>query len=125
MESSAPGFIGIGVDAAEGRKATDIVALDLRGISSVTDYFVICSGSSNTNVQAIADAVEEKLAAEGVKPFGVEGRGEGTWVLLDYIDFVFHIFHHEKRAAFSLEELWSDAGRLEPEKPAPPRQETR
>lgn len=124
MDSSAPGVISIGVDAAEGRKATDVVALDLRGISSITDYFVICSGSSDTNVRAIADAVEEKLAAEGIKPFGVEGRSEGTWILLDYVDFVFHIFHHEKRAAFSLEELWSDAGRLEQETTAPPGQES-
>ena len=113
MESEAPGFIEIGTEAAEDKKATDIVALDLRGLSSVTDYFVICSGSSDINVRAIADAVEEKLAAAGVKPFGVEGRPEGTWILLDYIDFVFHIFHHEKRAAFALEDLWSDAGRLE------------
>jgi len=101
------------VEAAEGKKATDIVALDLRGISSVTDYFVICSGSSDINVKAIADAVQEKLSAAGVKPFGVEGRTEGTWVLLDYVDCVFHIFHHEKRATFALEDLWSDAKAFE------------
>ena len=63
----------------------------------MTDSFIICSGSSDTNVRAIADAVREKLKEAGVKPFGVEGYREGTWILMDYIDFVFHIFHFEKR----------------------------
>ena len=100
------------VSAAEDRKATDVVVLDLRGLSSVTDYFVICSGTSDTNVKAIADAVEEKLKESGQRPFGVEGHREGLWVLMDYVDFVVHVFHREKRATLALEELWKDAPRI-------------
>jgi len=100
------------VRAAESRKATDSVILDLRGISTVTDFFIICSGTSDTNVRAIADAVEETLKKEGHPPHGVEGREEKTWILLDYVDFVVHVFQHEKRLAFSLENLWEDAKRI-------------
>jgi ribosome-associated protein len=105
------------VRAAESRKATDAVILDLRGISSVTDFFIVCSGSSDTNVRAIADAVEETLKKEGRPPLGVEGRQEKTWILLDYVDFVVHVFQHEKRLAFALENLWEDAKRI-PVEPA-------
>jgi len=112
MEIPASELLQIGAAAAADKRATDIVALDLRKISSVTDYFVICSGSSDTNVRAIADAVREKLKETGVRPFGVEGHRDGTWILMDYIDFVFHIFQIEKRAAFSLEDLWKDAARV-------------
>ena len=112
MDTPASDLLRIGVAAAESKKATDIIALDLRDISSVTDSFVICSGSSDTNVRAIADAVREKLKEAGVKPFGVEGYREGTWILMDYVDFVFHIFLTEKRLAFALEDLWKDAPRL-------------
>jgi ribosome-associated protein len=100
------------IRAAESRKATDSVILDLRGISSVTDFFIICSGTSDTTVKAIADAVEETLKKEGHPPLGVEGRQEKTWILLDYVDFVVHIFQHEKRLAFALENLWEDAKRV-------------
>lgn len=100
------------VSAAEDRKATDTVVLDLKGLSTVTDYFIICSGRSDTNVKAIAEGIEEKLKQSGQRPFGVEGLREGTWVLMDYVDFVIHVFHHEKRAALALEELWKDARRV-------------
>ena len=100
------------VRAAESRKATDAVILDLRGISTVTDFFIVCSGTSDTNVRAIADAVEEALKKEGRPPLGVEGRQEKSWILLDYVDFVVHVFQHEKRLAFSLENLWEDAKRI-------------
>ena len=112
MKGSTTELLRIGTEAAQGKKAQDLIVLDLRGLSSVTDYFVICSGRSDTNVRAIADAVQESLAKEGSKPFGVEGYNEGTWVLLDYVDFVFHVFHFEKRLAFALEDLWKDAPRL-------------
>jgi ribosome-associated protein len=112
MDTPASELLRIGIAAAADKRAADITALDLRGISSVTDSFIICSGSSDTNVRAIADAVREKLREAGVKPFGVEGYREGTWILMDYIDFVFHIFHFEKRLAFALEDLWKDAPRL-------------
>jgi ribosome-associated protein len=113
METPASELLRLGIAAAESKKATDVVALDLRELSSVTDTFVICSGSSDTNVRAIADAVEKRLKEEGVRPFGIEGYREGTWVLMDYIDFVFHIFHFEKRLVFALEDLWKDAPRLQ------------
>lgn len=112
MEASTRELLEIGIKAAESKRARKVVALDLRALSSVTDYFVICSGSSDTNVRAIADAVQEALREAGLRPFGVEGYREGTWVLLDYVDFVFHIFHVEKRLAYSLEDLWKDAPRL-------------
>ena len=107
------------VEAAQSRKASDTVVLDLQGISSVADYFIICSGASDTNVKAIADAVEEKLKEAGVRPLGIEGRKEGTWVLLDYEDIVLHVFHFEKRLTFALEDLWKDAGRIHFESAAP------
>ena len=100
------------VRAAKSRKAADAVILDLRGISSVTDFFIICSGTSDINVKAIAEAVEETLKKEGHPPLGVEGRLEKTWILLDYVDFVVHVFHYEKRLAFALENLWEDAKRI-------------
>lgn len=105
-------LIEVAVRAAKDKKATDPVIMDLRGISSVTDYFVICSGRSDANVKAIANTVEEKLREAGLRPFGIEGRREGTWILMDYVDFVLHIFHHEKRLNYSLEELWKDAKRV-------------
>ena len=112
MGSKTMELLEVALRAAEERRATDPVVLDLRGISTVTDYFIICSGTSDTNVRAIADNVEAKLREAGVRPFGMEGYKEGTWVLMDYVDFVLHIFHFEKRLAFALEDLWKDAKRL-------------
>jgi ribosome-associated protein len=97
------------VGAAEEKKAKDVKAIDMRGLSAVTDYMVIASGSSDTNVRAIADGIREKLLEQGERPFSVEGVNEGSWVLLDYVDFVVHVFHYEKRLFFGLEELWADA----------------
>ena len=88
--------------------------LDLRGLSDFTDYFVICHGSSDRQVLAIAEAVEERLGNElGVKAGHVEGRRTGDWILLDYIDFVVHVFTGEKRAFYALERLWGDAPQVE------------
>lgn len=90
------------------------MVLDLRGLSDFTDYFVIGHGSSDRQVLAIADAIEETLAKElRVKPDHVEGRRGGEWVLLDYIDFVVHVFVAEKRSFYALERLWGDAPRIE------------
>jgi ribosome-associated protein len=109
MAKTTRDFVRLAVRAAEGHKAQDIVCLDLRGRSSVTDYFVIASGTSDTHVRAIADAVREQLAAAGQRPLSFEGYDDGTWVLIDFVDFVVHVFHYEKRIYFGLEELWSDA----------------
>lgn len=91
------------------RKATDVVALDLRGISSATDHFVLASGSSDVQVRAIADHVIDELKKQGARPAHVEGLSAGSWVLIDYIDLVVHVFHHQARAFYQLETLWGDA----------------
>lgn len=102
-------LLRVAVRAAEERKARDVSTLDLRGLSSVTDYFVLCSGTSDTHVRAIADFVSEELKRKGQRPFSLEGYREGTWVLLDYVDFVVHVFHQEQRVFYGIEELWADA----------------
>jgi len=102
-------LVRVAVRAAEEKKAKDVKAIDIRGLSAVTDYMIIATGSSDTNVRAIAEGVREKLLEKGERPFSVEGLQEGTWALLDYVDFVVHVFHYEKRLYFGLEELWADA----------------
>ncbi|MHB8837295.1 MAG: ribosome silencing factor [Candidatus Methylomirabilia bacterium] len=102
-------LVRVAVRAAEEKKAKDVQAIDIRGLSGVTDYMIIATGSSDTNVRAIAEGVREKLLEKGERPFSLEGLQEGTWVLLDYVDFVVHVFHYEKRVYFGLEELWADA----------------
>lgn len=104
--------IRLAFEAAEDKKADAPVALQLEGLSAVTDFFLVAGGTSDTQVRAIADGILERLAAEGVEPLGTEGYTDGTWVLLDYVDFVVHIFHRDKRVFYSLEDLWSDAPRL-------------
>ncbi len=91
------------------RRGRDVLLLDLRGLTSATDYFVLASGESDVQVKAIADRIEERLAAEGARPWHVEGARRSNWVLLDYIDFVVHVFHREARAYYELERLWGDA----------------
>jgi ribosome-associated protein len=94
---------------AVSKKAEDVVILDLRGLSAVTDFFVICSGSSETHVRAVADAVEEGLKKSDVRKWHIEGYRHRKWVLLDYVDVVVHIFHHKAREYYVLERLWGDA----------------
>lgn len=87
--------------------------LDLRAISSLTDFFVICSGTSEPHLKAIAGEIEEKLRKDhGVRPHNVDGYPLSQWVVVDYYDVLVHIFHTEKRGFYSLEDLWSDAPRL-------------
>ncbi len=95
------------------KKGYDIKILDLRGISSVADFFVICSADSDIQVKAITDEIERKLRKEGIKPYNREGTVTNTWVLLDYVDVVVHVFKHETRLHYSLEKLWGDAPILE------------
>lgn len=97
------------VDALGDRKAVEPVVLDLRGLSSATDYFVIVSGTSNAHVRGMADHLVSALAPAGVAPHHVEGLAQGRWVLLDYVDFVVHVFHPELRDFYQLERLWGDA----------------
>ena len=100
-------------EAAASKKAVDLVALDLRDLGGVADYFVICSGGSDVQVKAIADAVEEKLREHGARPWHVEGLEGRRWVLLDYVEFVVHVFHHKTREYYLLERLWGDARKVD------------
>jgi ribosome-associated protein len=87
--------------------------MDLRGIVSFTDFFVICSGTSEPHLKAISGELHDSLKADhGVKPMAVDGFPTSQWIVADYSDVVVHIFHHEKRSFYSLEDLWSDAPRL-------------
>jgi ribosome-associated protein len=97
------------VEAADQRKAIDLRVLDLRSVSDFTDYFIIASGSNVRQVQAIANAIEEAMLAQGVKAHHIEGAQQGRWVLLDYGDFVAHVFDEDRRRYYRLEDIWSDA----------------
>jgi ribosome-associated protein len=95
--------------AASQKKAEDIVVLDLRRVASFTDYFVICTGRSGRQVQAISDQVEEELRQAGRRPMHIEGYSNAEWILLDYGDFIVHVFNPTARRFYDLERLWRDA----------------
>jgi ribosome-associated protein len=90
-------------------KANDVVVLSLKGVSDMTDYFIIASGTSDTHVRALGENVLESLRKDGNAAHHVEGLPQGRWVLLDYVDFVVHLFHPTLRTFYQLERLWSDA----------------
>ena len=123
MSSTAPfelpAQVARAAELAMARKAADLVVLDLRGISSATDYFLLGSGTSDIQVRSIAEHIIEELKKEGVRPGHVEGLEGGRWVLIDYFDFVVHVFHPQARSFYQLEGLWGDARRLDLED-APP-----
>lgn len=95
--------------AALDKKAADLTVLDVQRVSSVTDYFLMCSGKSTTHVRTITDAIRQDLKADGIRPLHAEGRAESGWVLLDYGDVLVHIFLEDTRAYYALERLWGDA----------------
>lgn len=97
------------VELARERKGREIVVLDLRGISTATDYFLLATGGSDVQMKAIADHIIDELKKEGVRPEHVEGIRSGRWVLIDYIDWVVHVFHPTARDFYQLETLWGDA----------------
>ena len=101
------------VRAALDKKASDVVVLDLRHTPAFTDYFVLCTGHSQRQVKAIADAVEEALHAIKVRPAHVEGYERSEWVLMDFFSFIVHVFTPQMRAFYSLDRLWGDAERIE------------
>jgi ribosome-associated protein len=101
--------VGEAVSAAEDRQALDLKVLDLAEVSDFTDYFLICSGANDRQVQAIAEAVDEVLRAEKIRPLHQEGMNGGNWILLDYGDFIVHVFRDETRRFYALERLWGDA----------------
>ena len=108
-----PDDVRAAVDAALDRKATRVTLMDLRGAGAFTDFFVICTGANTRQVQAIADAVQAALAKKGSKPALVEGADRAEWVLVDYFDFVFHIFTPATREFYGLERLWGDAEKVD------------
>ena len=108
-----PAQIERAVKAADDKKAVDLTVLDLRKAAGFTDYFVICSGTNARQIRAIADAVMETLASDGVKPAHIEGYDRSEWVLLDYFDFIVHVFSPETRLFYSLERLWGSAEKIE------------
>jgi ribosome-associated protein len=99
----------IAVRAAQEKQATDITILDLQGVTSFTDYFVICTGANTRQNQAITDEIGQKLKARGELPSSVEGYEQGEWVLSDYGDFLVHVFSARAREYYDLERLWRDA----------------
>ncbi len=100
------------LELCQERNARDAILLDLRGLSDATDFFLIASGNSDVHVRAISDHIMNGLAAEGLRPAGVEGQRSGRWVLIDYIDVVIHVFHPALREFYQLERLWGDAPTL-------------
>src|SRR5438874_4036198 len=119
--------------AAEEKKATDISLLKLdKSSSGFTDYFLVCSGSNPRQIQTIADEVQEQLEKVGQRVTHIEGYQQAEWVLLDYVDFVVHIFNEQSRKYYDLERLWKSAEKVRPEqllvgkaKPAPPKSAVR
>lgn len=99
-------------EEADRFKALDLMMLEVSGVSSFTDYFVICSGKSSRQVQGIADNLETALRRYGHKPLGIEGQSEGQWILMDYGDVIVHIFYEPVRLFYDLESLWADAKRV-------------
>jgi ribosome-associated protein len=108
-----PAEITLATAAALDKKVLDLVVLDLRKGSAFTDFFIIGTGANVRQVQAIADAIEEALRKKGVRPALVEGYKRGEWVLLDYFDFIVHVFLPTTRDFYGLERLWGDAQRVE------------
>ena len=100
------------VEAAREKKAQEIFVLELKEIADFTDYFLVCNGTSGRQVQAISDEIERKLRQSGLRPAHVEGYNHAEWVLLDYVDFVVHIFSEKARAFYDLERLWRTARRV-------------
>ncbi|MDO8676967.1 MAG: ribosome silencing factor [Acidobacteriota bacterium] len=101
------------IDAVQDKKATGLIVLDLRKAGAFTDFFVICTGANPRQVQAIADSVEDSLKAQKQRPSLVEGYARAEWVLVDYFDFVVHVFSKHARDFYGLDRLWGNATRIE------------
>ena len=108
-----PKAVSAAIDAARDKKATGVVVLDLKKAGAFTDYFVICSAANPRQVQAIADSIEETLKAHKQRPSLVEGYARAEWILLDYFDFVVHVFSKHARDFYGLDRLWGSATRIE------------
>ncbi|CAH0121022.1 MULTISPECIES: ribosome silencing factor [unclassified Paenibacillus] len=109
MTLSSKDVMNLAVEAADDKKGMNIVALDLQGISLIADYFVICHGNSDTQVQAITTEIRKRVQESGGTVRGIEGIDSARWVLIDLGDVVVHVFHRDEREYYSIERLWSDA----------------
>ena len=104
-----PAEVSVAIEAALERNAREPVLLDLRGLSDATDWFLIATGDSDTHTRAIVDNIMERMREAGLRPAGVEGKASATWILLDYITLVVHVFLPRVRDYYDLERLWGDA----------------
>jgi len=111
MNTKSTDQLAEAIETALDKKAQDLVWLDLTGICSFTDNFLICTGTSTRHNQTIADSVEERLKKLGTRPLHIEGHTEGDWILMDYVDFVVHIFSSRAREFYDLERLWRSGKR--------------
>ncbi|NLG90041.1 MAG: ribosome silencing factor [Clostridiaceae bacterium] len=96
------------INTLQDKKAKDVRVIDIRQLTAIADYFIICSGTSTTHIKTLSDEVEKKLTENGVKPLRREGYNSARWILMDYEDIVVHIFHEEDREYYNLEHLWQD-----------------
>jgi ribosome-associated protein len=99
----------LAAEAAEDKKAKAVKILEVKDLTSIADYFVICSGNSETQVNAIANGIEEDLKEKDIVPQKIAGSQESQWILLDYADIIIHVFHKDKRKYYEIERLWADA----------------
>jgi len=111
-EGQRPAEVAVALEAALERNAREPVLLDLRGLSDATDWFLIASGDSDTHSRAIADNIVDRMRESGFRAAGVEGKAGATWILLDYITLVIHVFLPRVRDYYELERLWGDAPAL-------------
>jgi ribosome-associated protein len=105
--------VRLAVGAADAKHGRDILALNVRDLTSIADYFLLITAGSAAQAEAIYDAIDAALSAQGVEPLHVEGKADGTWILMDYADVIIHIFREESREFYGLERLWGDAPRLD------------
>jgi ribosome-associated protein len=112
MSAESVPLLDFYIKAVSEKKAQDLIVLDVRGLTDIADVFIICSGRSNRQVNAIADAAVASLKNHKIKPLSVEGTREGHWVLLDYGHVIIHVFYEPIRKFFDLEGLWADAKRI-------------
>ncbi len=108
-----PAGLLLALEGAAEKKADGITVLELKEPAAFTDYFLICSGSSSRQMQAISDEIDRRLRAAGLRPLHVEGYNHAEWILMDYVDFVVHIFSERSRLFYNLERLWRTARRVE------------
>jgi ribosome-associated protein len=112
VDQAVESTLQVYIEAIQGKKAANLVVLDVQQLTSIADAFMICSGASNRQVVAIADHIQDYLMQHGIKPISTEGKPEGHWVLLDYGHVVIHVFYEPIREFYNLEGLWADAERI-------------